>query len=266
MHTHNRYRYLRLYAAIVSLSLRRSFAFRANLVAETLVSVINVAASLAILRSVFWIADSLHGWSDGEATVLLGLYLIASGLLGACIEPNLRWFRDQILQGQLDDILVRPASSAFLASLGTCSPFPLSQALAGIAVLALGLRALDATPSPPNAVLAGMLFATGCLSIWAIRLILASLAFWAPSAQPDVGFRALWEFGRYPVSVYARPVRLALTCVVPVALVATIPTQILAGRLGWTGIGIAILVCGVMVAAARRVWLAGLRRYTSATS
>lgn len=259
-------RYLRLYALIVSLSIRRTLAFRANLAAETLVSVINVVASLVIVRSVFWVAGSLDGWTSGEAIVLLGLYLTGSGLLGACVEPNLRWFRDQILQGQLDEILLRPASSAFLASLGTCAPLALSQSLAGIIVFASGLAALEGTPNLGAFLLATGLFAAGCLAIWAIRLMLASLAFWAPSAQPDVGFRALWEFGRYPSTLYARPVRFALTYLVPVALVATVPTQVLAGAGGWLEIATSVIVCGAMGVAARWVWLAGLRRYTSATS
>lgn len=259
-------RYLRLYALIVSLSIRRALAFRANLAAETLVSVINIVASLVIVRSVFWVSGSLAGWTSGEALTLLGLYLIGSGLLGACVEPNLRWFRDQILQGQLDEVLLRPLSSAFLASLGTCAPLALSQSLAGIIVFAYGLATLEGRPTVPALLLAAGLFAAGCLSIWAMRLLLASLAFWAPSAQPDVGFRALWEFGRYPSTLYGRPVRFALTYVVPVALVATIPTQVLAGSAGWQAIATTVIVCGAMLLAARWVWLAGLRRYSSATS
>lgn len=259
-------RYLTLYAAIVSVSIRRSLAFRANLAAETLVSVINVIASLVIVRSVFWVSGSLNGWSDGEVVILLGFYIVGSGFLGACVEPNLRGFRDQILLGHLDDVLLRPASSMFFASLGTCAPLALSQSIAGVLVLLLGLNMREGPPSAIAFILALGLFAVGCFSVWAVRLILASLAFWAPSAQPDVGFRAIWEFGRYPSTMYARTVRLALTIVVPVALVATVPTQAVAGNIGWAAIATTIGVCSVTVVTARWVWMAGLRRYTSATS
>ncbi|MGC4192097.1 MAG: ABC-2 family transporter protein [Thermomicrobiales bacterium] len=259
-------RYLRLYGWIVSLSIRRTLAFRANFVAETLVSVINVVASLIVIRTVFQVSESLQGWTQGEATVLLGLYLMGSGLLGACVEPNLRWFRDQIQDGQLDEVLLRPASSAFLASLGTCAPLVLSQSLAGVAVFAAGLTMLDRPPTLPSSVLATVLFAAGCLSIWAVRLIMASLAFWAPAAQPDVGFRALWEFGRYPSTMYATPIRIALTWVIPVALVATLPAQVLAGNARGEATAAGVITCTMMVVGARLVWLSGLRRYASATS
>jgi ABC-2 type transport system permease protein len=259
-------RYPALYTEILSRSLRSAFAFRANLAAEVLASVINVVSSLAIVRSVFWIAGSLQGWSQGEATALLGCYLIGSGVLGACVEPNLREFREQIVRGDLDETLLRPVSSAFLVSLGSCAPFVLSQAVAGAIVLVMGLRGLERMPTLPAFLLAASLFLTGCLAVWAIRLMLASLAFWAPAAQPEVGFRAFWEFGRYPGTVYVRPLRLILTCIVPVALVTTVPAQVLSGEAGWRTIGTALLVCGVLMATTRLVWRAGLRRYTSATS
>lgn len=257
---------LALYGAILSVSIRRAFAFRANLIAETLVSVLNVIASLAIVRSVFWVSGSVHGWTGGDAIVLLGFYLMGSGLIGACVEPNLRWFRDRILLGDLDEVLLRPVSSMALASLGTCAPFVLSQAVAGVGVVLLGLTRLPAPPSAGGSVLALVLFGAGCLTIWAVRLVLASLAFWAPSAQPDVGFRALWEFGRYPVSIYARPIQMVLTVLVPVALVATVPAQAITGRIGPTAIATTVTVCAASVLTARWVWRAGLRRYTSATS
>ena len=259
-------RYVTLYVAIVSMSLRRAFAFRANLVAESMVTVVNVAMSLVILQSISLIAGSLGGWSFSEATLVLGLYLVASGLQWACVEPNLAWFRQQVTDGQLDDILLRPVSAIFLVSLGTCSPLALTQSLVGIAILATGVLHHGSLPPLQNLLLAVALFAAGSVCIWAIRLILASLAFWAPSVQPDVGFKAVWEFGRYPVTVYQRPVRLALTYGIPMALVATFPTRALAGELGWEPAARAFLICVAIVFLARQIWLAGLRRYTSATS
>lgn len=259
-------RYVRLTAMIVSVSLRRALAFRANLAAESLVSVVSVTTSLAILQSIYQVAGSLGGWSRAEATLLLGLYLVASGLMWACIEPNLGWFRNQITQGQLDDVLLRPVSSMYLASLGSCSPLALTQAVLGLVLLAAGVVERGVVPSLPDVILAGAMFAAGCVSIWAIRLLLASLAFWAPGVQPDVGFKAVWEFGRYPVTVYQRPVRLILTYAIPLAVVATIPTRALTGELGWEAACGAIVSGAIVVIAARWVWRAGLRQYTSATS
>jgi ABC-2 type transport system permease protein len=257
---------VKLFVAIVSLSVRRAIAFRANLVAEALVSLVNVVASLVILRSISAVAGTLGGWSHDELTILIGFYLIASGLLWACVEPNLGWFREQVLKGHLDEILLSPVSGLFLATLGSCSPLALGQSIAGIVVLAIGVNKRQELPSISNLLAALGLFLTGWLCIWSVKVILASLTFWAPSLQPDVGFRAMWEFGRYPVTIYARPVRLLFTYAVPIAVIATLPTNALTGSLTWEAAAGAVTVSAVALGIARSVWTAGLRRYTSATS
>jgi hypothetical protein len=38
--------------------------------------------------------------------------------------------------------------------------------------------------------------------IWASRLLLAVVVFWAPQVELDVLYSALWQCGRYPVQIY----------------------------------------------------------------
>lgn len=257
---------VRLFGAIFSLSLRRSLAFRMNFVFELAVSVLGIGAALAALALVFEQTSSLGGWSRGEAIVLLGTYQIVSGVLWTFIEPNVAWFQNQVTAGRLDDILLQPAPSIFLASLGSCSPLALSQVITGGVVLAVGQRDLGTFPNGV-AVLAWLLLVmVGIALTWASRVFVASVAFWAPGLSQDVLYSALWQFGRYPVSIYRQPIRFALTWIVPLALVATLPARMLTD-----GPEAVPLVAGPIAAfgaviLVSRVWRAGLRRYTSATS
>jgi ABC-2 type transport system permease protein len=259
-------RCVRRFGAIFSLSLRRSLTFRLNLVFELVVSVLGIGAGLAALALVFEQTSSLGGWSRGEAIVLLGTYQIVSGVLWTFIEPNVAWFQNQVTAGKLDDILLQPAPSIFLASLGSCSPLSLSQVITGGIVLAVGLRDLGNSPGGVEVVAWLVLLVVGIALTWASRVLVASLAFWAPALSQDVLYSALWQFGRYPVSIYRQPIRFALTWIVPLALVATLPARMLthgpdpvplvAGPLAAIGVVVVVNV----------VWRAGLRRYTSATS
>jgi len=170
------------------------------------------------------------------------------------------------VDGALDDILLRPIPSIFLASLGTCAPLGLLHVVGGAAGLAIGLGRLGAAPTAGEAMAWLLMLGVAVAVAWASRVLLASLAFWAPSLQPDVLYSAVWQFGRYPVTMYRQPLRFALTCVIPVSLVGTMPAQaltrgvnpihLIAGTIGAIG---AILLVNV-------AWRAGLRRYTSATS
>ncbi len=255
-----------VFTVVFSMSLRRSLAFRMNLLFEGLATFLGAGAGLAALGIVYTQADTLGGWSLGEAIVLLGTYQIVSGLLWTFIEPNLRWFRGQVVDGALDDILLRPVPSIFLASLGTCAPLGLLHVVGGVVVLTIGIGRLDAAPTLGSAMAWLLMLGVALAVAWASRVLLASLAFWAPSLEPGVLYSAVWEFGRYPVSMYRPPLRFALTWMIPVSLIGTLPAQALARGAepvhlvaGPVGAAAAILLVNV-------VWRAGLRRYTSATS
>jgi ABC-2 type transport system permease protein len=256
----------RLMVAVFSVSLRRGLAFRANLISEAIVSVSGAVASLAVLFVIYQNTGSLGGWSQGEAIALFGTYQIATGILWTFIEPNLGWFRNQVADGQLDDILLKPVPSIFLASLGTCAPLGLTQVGTGAVVLGIGVMEVGAVPSVINVLAWMLLFGAGIGFAWASRVALACLAFWAPSLQLDVLFRALWEFGRYPVSIYRQPIRFALSYVLPIAAIATIPTRALVERVSLGTLVGGSLVAVIAVCMVLRFWQAGLRQYTSATS
>jgi ABC-2 type transport system permease protein len=257
---------LRLFGANFSLSLRRSLAFRTNLVFEFFVSVTGIGAGLLALGLVFEQTSSLGGWTRGESIVLLGTFQIVSGLLWTFIEPNLGWFQNQITDGKLDDILLQPAPSLFMATLGTCSPLSLSQVITGAIVLGIGVNDLDHAVGGGDVLAWFALVAIGFTLTWAARVVLASLAFWAPGLSQDVMFGALWQFGRYPVSIYRQPIRFTLTFVLPLAFVATLPARALTRGVEPIVLAAAILVGPMAIALVSRMWHAGLRRYTSATS
>ena len=259
-------RLLKLSVVIFSISLRRELAFRADLIFEALVTVTEIAAGLAALGIVYTQTSSLGGWSLGEAVVLLGTYQIVSGVLWTFIEPNVAWFRDQVTEGKLDDTLLKPVSSIYLASLGTCAPLWLSRVATGVAIVAVGLWELGTVPTLWGVLGWLLMLTTGIAVTWASRVLVASLAFWAPSFQPDVLYGALWQFGRYPVSIYRQPIRFVLTYILPVAFIATIPAQVLTrgASLFLLAIGLGVGLGAILVV--QLVWNAGLRRYTSATS
>jgi ABC-2 type transport system permease protein len=255
-----------MFGMIFSLSLRRELAFRADLVFQVLMTVISLASGVAALGLVYTQTDTLGGWSLAEAIVLLGTYQIVSGLLATFIEPNVTWFADQVKSGKLDEVLLKPVPSIFLVSLGSCAPLALSQVGTGIVVLGIGLGQLGTVPTPLGVVGWSALLAVGIVIAWASRVLVASLALWSPGVELDVVYRAMWQFGRYPVNLYRQPLRFVLTWVLPVAFVSTFPTLALT-----RGVSSVLIVGGlciglVAIMLVRGIWNAGLRRYTSATS
>jgi ABC-2 type transport system permease protein len=259
-------RYFSIARASFSMSFRGILAFRANLLFESVASLTGAFASLAALGVVFTQTSELGGWGPAEAIVLLGTYEIVSGVRSTFIEPNVGWFQQQVTDGKLDDILLKPVPSLLLATLGTSSPLGLVQVLSGVVILLIGVGRLESAPTMGSILAWCVLLVASIAVTWVTRVMIASLAFWAPSFQPDVLYGAAWQLGRYPVSMYRQPIRFALTWVVPMAMIATLPAEALVRGPGYDVMfaGLAVTVAGICVV--NWMWNAGLRRYTSATS
>jgi ABC-2 type transport system permease protein len=256
---------VRLFAALLSASLRRSLANRADLAFELAMAVVAGGASLAALGAVFSRTSTLGGWDPASAVVLLGTFQVVGGLRAALVEPNVQWFHQRVKDGRLDYILTQPASSLFLATLGGCAPAALLQSVVGAAVLAGGLVA---EPRPPSAgaVLGWLLLVTAATAaMWATRTLVAAVAFWALGLTLDVAYDAAWQFGRYPVQLYRRPLDLLFTYVLPVGLIATTPAGVLVRGGGGATVALSLAAAVALCALTTVVWRRGLRRYTSAT-
>ena len=257
---------LRLFLAVVSLSLRQEMAFRLDFLFSLLLTAAGVASGIAALGIVYAHTATLGGWPRGEAIVLLGTFQLITVLLDTFITPNLRWFGSQVKNGSLDEVLLKPVSSLVYSTLGSCRPLAFVNAVLALATVAVGLRDLQLVPSPVAILGWALLLAVAVIITWAVRVLTACVTLWFPSVGLDVIFSSLWQFARYPVTIYRDPIPFVLTYLVPVAFISTIPARTLT-----RGPDVATLLFGLLAAVAsafivRTTWNAGLKRYTSATS
>jgi len=252
--------------AIVAVAVQRELAQRANLVFVALQTLLTSASGLFAVWAVFSQTTTLAGWRQAEVIVLLGLFQVMTGLLEAFVEPNLAWFVEKVVNGELDDTLVKPVPSLLLASLGTCQPWAFVQVVVGVGIVIAGLAPLAAQLTIGGVAAALILLAAGVLITWATRVLLACLAFWAPGMDPTVLYQAFWQLGRYPIGVYHPAVQRLLTWIVPVAFITTVPARTLTS--GWSSSAVAtgIGAAAVIAVFATWAWRQGLERYTSATS
>jgi ABC-2 type transport system permease protein len=103
--------------------------------------------------------------------------------------------------------------------------------------------------------------------IYSLWIVLIAATFWFIKFDNNVTIlQALLDSGRYPATIYPGWLRLIVTFVVPIALATTVPMQALRGDLnGWQ----ILLFLGVSAASflvAWRVWKAGIKKYSGASS
>lgn len=262
----DRMKLARLFGAIFVMSFKRDLAFRMNLVFQLLLAVTATGAALFAIEVVYTQTETLGGWRAGETIVLIGTFTIVSGLLQTFVEPNVTWFNQRIESGQIDDVLLKPVSSLFLASLGQHASSGLLQIAVGVAVAFGGMRDLGTGFVMGNVLAWLVLLAIGFVLAWATRVAISMLALWVPGLALDVVYGGIWQFGRYPVTIYRQPARFVLTWVLPLAFITTLPARALTRGVSLPVLSGSLLLGALAVVLVHLAWAAGLRRYTSATS
>jgi len=74
------------------------------------------------------------------------------------------------------------------------------------------------------------------------------------------------ESGRYPATIYPAWLRLIVTFIIPIAVATTVPLQALRGDLTPAQVATFIGVSAASLIISSRVWKAGVKRYSGASS
>ena len=258
---------LRLLWLYLRIGVLGELAYPANLAVQLVQSAASVVFALAGLAVVFSHTTTLGGWSADELLALVGVYVLVGGVIGLVIQPSMQQLMEDVRLGTLDYSLLQPEDSQTLLSVRRVEVSKVLDVATGCALLALALGRLGAHVGAGRAAAFAAALACGGAIVYSVWLTLATCAFWFVRVDNIlVVFETMYDAGRWPVGIYPRWLRVALTFLVPVAFATTVPAEALTGRLPAAGLAGALAVAAVLLAASRAFWLAGVRHYSGASS
>lgn len=259
-------RYLRLAAIFAGASISAQLEYRANFLLGLLGALLQAGGSLFGLLILTGDGQSVGGWSYREAMVVVGLFTLVQGFIGAFLYPNLNKIAEAIRTGTMDFTLLKPIDAQFQVSARNVNIFPLTNIVIGLMVIGWAL------PGIPGVTSAGLLIGTllvvaALMIVYAVWFLLTTTAFWFVKVENITElFNGLFRAGQFPVSVLPGWVRFFFTFVVPVAFITTVPAEAIIGRAKLPSALTAIGVALVLLAVSRWLWQRAVGSYTSASS
>ena len=255
---------VRVIKELLKLRLQWELAFRLDALFGLFGSLIYIVGGVLLFEVIYGRVESIAGWERPAALALVGTLSLLLELERALLRGLLR-LPELVQEGQLEHYLLRPVPAPLVLAFHRVSVQALWRLPLGVGVLAY---ALSLVPLPPLerfllyglsllmslAIFGLMVFCLVCLSFWLIEM---QNLYWL--------VYDLAEFARYPASVYKGLVRVILSTVLPLLVLANFPVQLLLregrpelllhqlgvligfGLLGWT------------------LWQRGLRRYQGAS-
>ena len=241
--------------------------YRANFLMWSVFTIVYHGAAVAALWIVLTRFPSMNGWTFRDMAFLYALWMLAHAVHNTFFS-TVGDVPEHIRDGEFDRLLIRPLDTLFQAIATPGQVFPDELVLALLTFAAAAAFAhlrVDAT----FLLLVPLIALGGALIDLAFNLVISTVAFWfvRVDALRWIVVQLEQEFTRYPITIYARGVRLLLTFVVPFAFMNYYPARFFLhkvheGAVLPAPVGLLTPAIGVVfVAVAYAFWRFGLVRY-----
>jgi ABC-2 type transport system permease protein len=261
---------LRLMGLFAKVSIQNVAAYRFDLFIRLFVSAMHLVADLIGVWTIFHNTQVVAGWRWQHMIVLVGVFRIVAGAIRMSIVPNMRRVLEDIMDGTLDFVLMRPINAQFFVSIREFVVWRIVDVVLGVALAAYGCIQLHGFMPMRAMALFVVTLTAGMVIVYSIWLGLATLCFWFVRIQNiEMVFWNVFEAGRFPIHVYPPWVQWTLTYLIPVAFITTFPAAAWTGdptKMAPTVVFVAVGMAAAMFGLASWFWRVGLRHYSGASA
>lgn len=264
-------RHLRILICCWKNCLIRELGFRTHFLVNAASELLWVAAMLLFLHIIFSRTPQISGWTAEQYLFLMGTHMIITSLSEALFYGNCWRFSQLVRSGDLDFVLLRPASTQFLLSFERIDYSALANVPVGIGLCVYAVHRMEQPVSAAQVAAFAVLVLAGVAILYSLVFMFAISSVWLIR---QTGLEHLWFYtvslSRYPSEIYRRflggALFFTLVFVIPVLLVANVPARAVVRALqpGWSAYMLALAV--VLVLFSRVALTTALRWYRSASS
>lgn len=258
-----------IYGIMFRNSLIREMSFKLNFLLWMVVEVLWFAGQLVFIQVVFSYVGNIGDWTKWEVVLLIGTHQLIGQLFQAFFYMNLANLPELVRTGKMDFMLLLPVDTQFIVSLKQFGMDNVVNALVGAGFVSFALWKLAIIPTLMQLLLYAAAVGCGILIHYSILLIFSASSFWMVRSQGLIyGYYSLFNIGRYPDTVYRGLFKLVFSWLIPVIIVANIPSRLLihAAENPWPSLLQLVIATTLMLVATRLLWNSALRHYSSASS
>lgn len=257
--------YFRIYIALLKLNISRLLIYRTNFLLSAFDSLVWGVFQVSSMLLLTTRIKTINGWSRNELIILASSYSIVVGLFHVIFARNLDRFSQLINKGELDQLLLKPVSSQFLASFWFVNLATMSRVLGGLVFNFYLLNKLGMSVTFINILGFIVLTIFSLMLLYSIWFLATTLTFWFPQLSNLTELLyTLGNISRFPREVYQELKWYVFLFLLPYSLMVATPTKALINK-ALTGDFLMLLGFSVgLFILSKFFWRFALRFYTSA--
>ncbi len=265
------WKYTKLLGQLGKYTLARELAFRGNFLVKVAVEAIWLSILLAFYATVFGKTNLIAGWTQNQYLFFVGCFFALNGLIECLFLENCNEFAELVRTGDLDFLLLKPIDEQFLITCRRVDWATAPNIIMGAVVMLIALARMHWEFDPTKLAMFMVTFVCGVLIAYAFMLVLTAFSVWLVRNQSLMEMWWLFaSLARYPKQIFdntnVAPLGFVFTFILPILLVANVPSNVMVRLFDWKMIGFTIVATIVSLWASRAFFTRALRSYRSASS
>jgi len=258
--------YLNLYKIFLVQYMKTQMQSKVDFAVGFLSFFLNQMLGIVFLYLIFAQIPDLNGWSFYQLVFIYGYAQIPRGI-DHFFTNNLWIFtRKTVKEGLFDRYLLRPVNPLFQILIEQCCPDGIGEFLVGMVLVIYATIHLGIVITIGSVIWFVISIIFGALIYLSLKLLLATNAFFFMDAYQILylGYN-LSDFVKYPLGIYNKPIRFALSYIIPIGFTAFIPASFFLGTSTlYSTIIVEIIVAVIFFFIAYRYFCYGCNKYESA--
>jgi len=246
----------------------RQMAYRPHFFMMITGKIIRMALLFFFYQAIFLKVDRIGSWTYEQVLLLFATFHLVDYLMSITFQRNLAFFLPaRIRTGELDSMMVLPVNLLFFVSLEHIDVVDFFSSLPCFALLGYVLYRLQFAFSWVQAIGYVLLLSNALIFLFALILIIAAVSFWTTQSYGLARiFDNILKVGRYPLDIFEGFWKIVFIYLLPLILIAQLPSQALLQALAPAKVAYAFGVTAVFLLFALGLWKTGLKAYMSASS
>ncbi len=257
-------KYILLFSGMLYKNMRESTSYKLDFVVGVLAHLIIQISSLFCTIIVYNNVDTLGGFDFGECLILLGCYLLPTGIEEFFLH-NVWSISKHVHSGSLDSYLTKPANTLFLLVMDGTNIHGFILTICGIFYLIFGIVNTNIYVGWWKFIWLIICVISGAFIIFSITVFMETLSFWFTEVtNATVMIDSLRQLVRYPITMFHPFLQKFLIFVVPYAYTSFFSATLLFDLGKYMCYTYATpVVAMVMVMGAKKFFDFGLKNYSS---
>lgn len=243
-------------------SVKAQITYRADYILNNIISIAANFIIPLVTLLIYRHGATFPGWSLYEVMLIQGLFMLTESISDSFFSGIIWNTLSSIREGTFDLILIKPVNTLPMIMISSLS-FDLGPFLGGVALTTISIIQLGGI-TVHSALLSLFLCIISLLLQLSLSVVMGALVFkWVGNSRVYEILSSIKAFGKYPGTLFARPLSVLLTWIIPVLAIAYFPAAALLGRRP-SGIVPAVLSSILFLIFSLLLWRHMVKKYTSA--